>query len=230
MTGISVLERFKYAVRHRPKFFVLWMLEWHLEKLVCWRWEKEINAQPIYIRNGMIQLLQIINFIKKYNMVLILITQKAWIYNDVHIEQNRSIQCFRPVIISTSLSTDVRVQSSHGKWNASVASLHLHIYGRVRTSLSYYRYMIPVTVYYPEAKALLFERARAILNKDKKWKSTKRKINNIIKCLNIFSLRFIIKQTSFDVGRVERLPSINSKCKTVHFKKWSLEDTREWRI
>ena len=101
-------------------------------------------------------------------MVLIVITQKAWIYNDVHIEQNRSIQCFRPVIISTSLSTDVRVQNSHGKWNASVASLPLHIYGRVRTSLSYYRYMIPVTVYYPEAKALLFERARAILNKDKK--------------------------------------------------------------
>ena len=28
--------------------------------------------------------------------------------------------------------------------------------------------MIPITVYYPEAKALLFERARAILNKDKK--------------------------------------------------------------
>ena len=93
----------------------------------------------------------------------------------------------------------------------------------------YILYMIPVTVYYPEAKALLFERARAILNKDKKWKSTKRKINNIIKCLNIFSLRFIIKQTSFDVARVERLPSINSKCKTVHFKKWSLEDTREFR-
>ena len=43
-------------------------------------------------------------------MVLILITQKAWIYNDVHIEQNRSIQCFRPVIISAPLSTDVRVQ------------------------------------------------------------------------------------------------------------------------
>lgn len=60
MTGNSVLERFKYAVRHRPKFFVLWMSESHLEKLVCWRWEKEINAQLIYIRNEMMQLLQIL--------------------------------------------------------------------------------------------------------------------------------------------------------------------------
>ena len=108
--------------------------------------------------------------------------------------------------------------------------MHQYCQVRVHNSISYYiLYMIPVTVYYPEAKALLFERARAILNKDKKWKSTKRKINNIIKCLNIFSLRFIIKQTSFDVARVERLPSINSKCKTVHFKTWSLEDTREFR-
>ena len=47
-------------------------------------------------------------------------------------------------------------------------------------------------------------------------KSTKRKINNIIKCLNIFSLRFIIKQTSFDVVRVERLTSITWKCKSIY--------------
>ena len=47
--------------------------------------------------------------------------------------------------------------------------MHQYCLVRVHNSISYYiLYMIPVTVYYPEAKALLFERARAILNKDKK--------------------------------------------------------------